>query len=136
MTPVDGSFINSRIRVFDSNFNVVYGFDRPGSDTISPPFPDPSGMIDPSLSTPNRAMQYDGIKVWGGEVYYLEVSDVTGGGTGRYSISVTADGLPPDVNGDGVRDQTNATFVSTASEVRAFQCHRQGGRHTFQYCRQ
>jgi enolase len=35
-----------RVRVFDSNFNVVYGFDRPGSETISPIAPDPAGMVD------------------------------------------------------------------------------------------
>lgn len=113
---VDGSFINARVRVFDSNFNVVYGFDRPGSNTINPPFPDPAGMIDPASAVPNFDVQLAGIKLWGGQVYYLEVSDLTGGGTGRYSVSVTADALPPDLNGDGIRDDINASYTVEPNE--------------------
>lgn len=117
LIPVDGSFVNTRVRILDSNFNVVYGFDRPGSDTIvPPPFTDPSGMVDPSRSTPTRNTQFDGITVWGGEVYYLEVSDLTNTGTGRYAFSVVADALPPDVNGDGLPDQANGTFTTEANE--------------------
>ena len=113
---VDGSFINARVRILDSNFNVVYGFDRPGSDSIAPPFPDPAGMIDPASAAPGLNSALAGITVWGGQVYYLEVSDVSGAGTGRYSVSVTADALPPDLNGDGVRDDINATYSVEPNE--------------------
>lgn len=112
----DGSFINAQVRIFDSNFNVVYGFDRPGSNTISPINPDPAGSIDPASSNPGRNTALDGITLWGGQVYYLEVSDLSGGGTGRYTISLTADGLPPDVNGDGTRDDINATYAIEPNE--------------------
>lgn len=115
--PVEGSFLNTRVRVFDSTFRVfatgtptgiVYGFDRPGSETIAPPFPDPSGMLDPSLTAPGAIGELGGIPVWGGETYYIEVS---GAGTGRYTVSVIVDGLPLDLNGDGVLDDVNASMI-------------------------
>lgn len=124
VSPSEGSFINSRVRVFDSNFRVVgtgdpqgllYGFDRPGSETIAPPFPDPSGMLDPSLTPPPGAGDLAGIKLWAGEVYYIEVS---GTGTGRYTVSVTADANPIDLNNDGIRDDVNATVREEPEEGR------------------
>lgn len=120
--PVEGSFLNTRVRVFSSDFRVmtngqgpgiVYGFDKPGSETIAPPFPDPSGMLDPSLTAPGAIGQLGGIPVWGGEVYYVEVSGV---GTGRYTVSVIVDGLPVDLNGDGVLDDVNASMAEEPNE--------------------
>lgn len=113
VSPTAASFINSRVRVFDSKFNVVYDFTRPGSDSISPGFPDPSGMLDFSYSNPAVAQAnliLEGIKVWAGETYYLEVSDLNGPGTGRYNITVTADAEPPDLNADGSGDQPNGQY--------------------------
>lgn len=83
-----GSFLNTFTRVYDSNFNLLYE-----NETIAPPFPDPSGMLDPSL-TPADLGELEGIEVWGGEVYYIEI---VGQGTGRYSLQVTADAF---VEGD------------------------------------
>ncbi len=92
------SFINAFLRIYDSNFNLIYQ-----NDTISPPFPDPAGSLDPSRSNPNNLVQtfevggedlLDGL--WGGETYYIEVSDAAGTGTGRYNIALTMDGLPRD----------------------------------------
>lgn len=123
LQPDSGSFLNMWVRVYDSNFNLVYDFARPGSNTIGPPFPDPAGMIDQSLSAPPQN-ELEGIKVWGGQTYYIEVSAGPGGangtpafGLGRYSMQVTADAVPLDVpiapatEGDGVPDEINATWV-------------------------
>ena len=123
LQPDSGAFLNTWVRVYDSNLNLVYDFARPGSDTISPPFPDPAGMIDQSLAAP-PANAFEGIKVWGGQTYYIEVSAGPGGangtpafGLGRYSLQVTADALPldlpiaPATEGDGVPDEINATWV-------------------------
>jgi hypothetical protein len=82
------SFINTLLRVYDSNFNLIYT-----NDTIAPPFPDPSGMNDFSLA-PN--MQFEGLQVWGGETYYVEVTSVAGASTGRYTLNITSDAYPPD----------------------------------------
>lgn len=120
VSPTADSFANMRVRVFDSNFNVVYDFGRPGSESIAPPFPDPAGMQDPSVLTPQSAPdggldpQFNGIQVWGGETYYVEVSDYADvdqprGGTGRYTLTLTADANPADINGDGVVDAINTT---------------------------
>lgn len=124
VSPDSGSFANMRVRVFDSNFNIVYGFAKPGSETISPIFPDPAGMIDPSLS-PGSDSTLDGIKLWGGETYYVEVSNMNGnsdtnatprGGTGRYTLTVTVDAIPTDLNGDGTLDDVNAQIVDEPNE--------------------
>lgn len=128
VSPAAGSFANMRVRVFDSNFNVVYGFNREGSESIAPPFPDPAGMIDYSLSgLPLPQQNFEGIKLWAGETYYIEISNVNGtsddedqitarGGTGRYTFSVTADALATDLNGDNVRDDTNASVREEPNE--------------------
>jgi hypothetical protein len=96
LAPTTESFLNTFITVYDSNFNVIYT-----NDTIAPPFPDPSGMID-TASAPGVA--FPGITVWGGETYYIEVSGVSG--TGRYEFIVQTDACPPDLNGDGIYDDT------------------------------
>jgi hypothetical protein len=113
VTPVDGSFLNTRVRVFDSNFNVVYGFDRPGSETIAPPQLDPSGMLDPNINPPPLNTALAGIPVWGGQTYYVEIS---GPGTGRYSFTVTAAAQATDLNGDGTLDDVNAQVVEEPNE--------------------
>ncbi|MFO0833291.1 MAG: hypothetical protein U0637_15775 [Phycisphaerales bacterium] len=104
VNPIENSFINAFVRVFDSKGAVVFA----GNDTINPPFPDPAGMVDPSLSTPDRITELDGITLWGGETYYIEVTDLNGTGTGRYAISVTVDAGPVDWNGDGTVEDINA----------------------------
>lgn len=109
---VDGSFINARVRVFDSNFNLLYT-----NDTIAPPFPDPAGMIDPSTAGPPLVDQaLRGIRMWAGETYYIEVADVNTAGTGRYQMTVTMDGLPIDINNDGVLDDINSTYAEEPDE--------------------
>jgi len=100
LSPTGDAFFNSFIRVFDSNLNLIYQ-----NETIAPPFPDPSGAIDGTigeLSGPATDTAAPGFQVWGGEVYYIEVSASGGFGTGRYSLSITVDALPPqaDPNND------------------------------------
>ncbi|HYE60617.1 MAG TPA: hypothetical protein VD997_01355 [Phycisphaerales bacterium] len=119
LQPEGASFLNTRVRVFDSNFNLVYDFTRPGSETIAPPFPDPSGMINGALQAPPDApgggfnVQLEGIEVWAGETYYIEVS---GTGTGRYSFSVTSAASAPDIDGDGVQDDVNSQYAEEPDE--------------------
>lgn len=112
VSPADGSFINAFVRVYDSNFNLIYT-----NDTIAPPFPDPAGMIDPSLSPPPIVpQQIRGIKVWAGETYYLEVTDAANSSTGRYNLQVRVDAEPLDLNADGVLDDVNAQMVEEPNE--------------------
>lgn len=118
LNPVDGSFLNTFVTVYDSNLDVVYTNERK-----FPLFPDPSGSQDPAFPTGGP----DGIQVWGGETYYIEVRGFppNNGGTGRYQFTVTADAYPPDLDGDGVYDDTisqyfepeNGTFNSAPEIV-------------------
>jgi hypothetical protein len=118
LSPTQGGFLNAWVRVYDSNLNLVYGFDRPGSDTISPPFPDPAGMIDGSLAAPTFNTQFEGIRLWGGEVYYIEVSaGPAGGGIGPYQLVISADAEPPDVTGDGRPNEINANYIEEPNEL-------------------
>jgi hypothetical protein len=111
VSPTHGGFENTFVRVFDSNMNLVYE----GNDTISPPFPDPSGMVDPSTVSPDAELDdFEGIQVWGGEVYYLEVSAVSG--TGRYNVSIRADAYPPDTFGGRVRDDVISSYTEPVGE--------------------
>lgn len=108
---------NTFIRVYDSAFRIVYT-----NDTIAPPFPDPSGSLDPAL----LAADNDGgdlvidiggdqeSQFWAGEKYFLEISSV--GGNGRYSLSMIADALPPDVDGDGTFDDVIGQYNEPGGE--------------------
>ncbi|MFI4882343.1 MAG: hypothetical protein ACIAQU_07135 [Phycisphaerales bacterium JB064] len=99
------------VRVYDSNFQVIYT-----NDTISPPFPDPAGSVDPSLLAVDFDMDEwiidiggdEDSRLWAGETYYLEISSV--GGNGRYSFSMISDALPPDVDDDGVFDDVISQY--------------------------
>lgn len=106
VAPAEGSFLNSEIRVFDSNFNLVFTGNSginldatPWSTTRGgSTFPfdtSRSGMIDNSSTNPVPQDTVIGIPVWGGETYYIEV---TGQSTGRYTITVTADANPDTAN--------------------------------------
>jgi hypothetical protein len=105
---------NAQVRVFDSNFNQVWPPSQGGSTptwnlTLDPTDQnDLPGVNDPSLfpafqADPNNpAWQQTGapfirLPVWGGEVYYVEVTNEQGSGTGRYTLSVTTDALPPQI---------------------------------------
>jgi hypothetical protein len=127
VSPAAASFANMRVRVYDSNLNIVFGFNEAGSETISPPFPDPAGMTDQSLTGPDLDTTFDGIKVWGGEVYYIEISALGGtddnnpfvrGGTGRYTLTVIADAMATDLNGDDVLDDVNAVAQEEPDDGR------------------
>ena len=91
------SFANYFITVYDSDFTAIYT-----NDTISPPFPDPAGAIDWSLQP--GSFQFEGPTVWGGETYYIEVRDVTGSGTGRYTLQVIADAFTQDDTNSAIFD--------------------------------
>lgn len=104
LSPTTESFADMFVRVYDSNFNLIYT-----NDTISPPFPDPAGMIDPSMSGSGDLGALEGIQVWGGETYYVEVSSV--GSTGRYTLNVKTAVAPPDVGNGHVGHL--ATFFDT-----------------------
>jgi hypothetical protein len=112
LTPTFGAATNFFIRVFDSQGNFLYE-----NDTIAPPFPDPAGMNDPSLGAAGGNDPFEGITVWGGETYYIEVSAT---GAGRYNLSVTADAGPTDVNGDGVREDINALGTGEIADEGRF----------------
>ncbi|MCC6950594.1 MAG: hypothetical protein IT433_04020 [Phycisphaerales bacterium] len=104
----DGSFINAFVRVYDSTFKLIYS-----NETKSPPFPDPAGSIDYSLAGGGAQPTFEMPPIWGGETYYIEIS---GTGTGRYTLTVIADALPVDINGDGVLDDVNAVMVEEPDE--------------------
>jgi hypothetical protein len=81
-----------QVRVFDSNFNEVFGPANTGFSNLNePPDPDPDnpGMVDPSLARVDRVTDFDGIRLVGGQVYYVSVSAASG--FGRYTVSLTAD---------------------------------------------
>ena len=100
------------VRIYDSNFQVIYT-----NDTIAPPFPDPSGAVDPSLLNPDfdaneLVIEIGGegeTRFWAGETYYLEISSV--GGNGRYSFSMISDAVAPDFDGDGASDDVRGVYV-------------------------
>lgn len=111
VAPTTDSFLNTFVTVFDSNFNVIYT-----NETKANPFPDPSGSLDPASAvgpgTPD-ALVIPGL--WAGEVYYIGVS---GTGTGRYTISVTMDALPPEIpdDGNGVYQDVIHTYTEVPNE--------------------
>ncbi|HYE02108.1 MAG TPA: hypothetical protein VD963_02615, partial [Phycisphaerales bacterium] len=111
IAPTFGSFLNTRIRMFDSNLNLIYT-----NNTIAPA-PDPSGSIDPAISAaqPQPNTQLVGPPIWAGETYYIEVRSETQGfrNTGRYNIRVTVDAVPPDTNNDGQPDDVISDYFET-----------------------
>ncbi len=112
VNPDFGGFENTVLRIYDSNFELVYS-----NDTINPLGQDPAGAIDPSLTNgvmPNNAWMIPG-KFWGGETYYIVISEPpNGGGTGRYSFTMTIDAMPtatiPQVNGNHIGEVTEGNF--------------------------
>jgi len=108
------AFLNTFIRVFDSNLALIYS-----NETIAPPFPDPSGAIDgtrPEISGPGTDTAAPGFQVWGGEVYYIEVSGSGNVGTGRYNLVVSVDALPPQADPDNDTG-VHPDFISTVFEL-------------------
>lgn len=114
--PTTDAFLQTTIRVFDSNLNLIYTNQSltpaPGDDAnsgaVDPAAPDP-GFI--NISPPlNLAADTRGFQVWGGEVYYIEVA---GAGTGRYTVQVITDAVPTEDmdNGDGAyQDEISGVF--------------------------
>lgn len=93
---------NLLVRVFDSNFTLLYT-----NDSVAAGAADPAGGNNPAFGFTNFIMP----ETWAGESYYIEVS---GGGTGRYRLSLTTDALPPkDPNAtpDGVYTDTISTIT-------------------------
>jgi hypothetical protein len=97
-----GTMFNARIRVFDSNFNVVYDYNN---NVLTGDYSgDPAGMLDPASFPPEMhplvygytfaGDQPAGIEVWGGEVYYLEV--LSQSGSGRYEVELQVDAREDD----------------------------------------
>ena len=120
LSPTRESFANTFLSVYDSNFDLLYT-----NDTIAPPFPDPAGMIDPSMS-PGTA--FPGIQVWGGETYYIQVTSV--GSTGRYAFTVQADGSPDDGDGPIYDFLQPSDAFATASEISLQQFSGDGRNYT------
>lgn len=121
LAPTAEARFNGEIRVFDSNFNVIWTNEFLNPVTQDP---NPSGSNDPSL-TPlfqaaptNPGYQQTGapfvrLALWGGEVYYIEVSNEQDTGTGRYTLTVTTDALPPQIpalENSGVFPDSNGTY--------------------------
>lgn len=107
------SFANMFIRVYDSAFNEIYS-----NDTIAPPFPDPAGAIDWSLQP--GSFQFEGPTVWGGETYYIEVSDANASGTGRYTLRVIADAFEQDDTNSRVFDPADRDDYSDSDPQAYF----------------
>ncbi|MFN7021229.1 MAG: hypothetical protein ACK4WH_07875, partial [Phycisphaerales bacterium] len=108
VAPTTDAFLNAFVTVYDSNFNVIYT-----NDTKAPPFPDPAGTLDAaSAAGPGTPANLVLPGLWAGETYYIAVSDANGAGTGRYTISVTTDALPPEVPDDG-----NGLYVDVISRI-------------------
>lgn len=92
-----------QVRVLDSNFRVVYDSNTQLLQGLVPPVMNSggapaAGMYDPSSWSPEVTFQYypfalvdtaKGIQLWGGEVYYIEISSA--GGAGRYDLEVQVD---------------------------------------------
>lgn len=88
------TLFNSQIRIYDSNFELIYG---PNDNTLTAPG-DRAGILDPAFFPPELPIMDYGftfaggqpvrIDIWGGEVYYIEVS---GSGTGHYDFEVQVD---------------------------------------------
>jgi hypothetical protein len=105
VAPEPDAFANFFVNVYDSNLNLIYS-----NDTKNPIGQDPAGSIDPSLAPgANTALVIP--ELWAGETYYIEVSSATQGfrQTGRYTVSVSVDAVPIDVNMDGSLDDPIAT---------------------------
>lgn len=113
VAPTTDSFLDTLVRVFDSAGNLLYTNDNTDSDFISTnpeadqnPT-DPSGSKDPRIAPPGYEVNWVLPGLWAGETYYIEVS---GTGTGRYTIGITMEAEPaPDVNTDVVYDNINAS---------------------------
>lgn len=107
------ALFEARVRIFDSSVldptvaNPTAIWDN---QQIYAGVTDPAGSLSPSVfppTTQNFQQSYgfaypnqaNGIKVWGGEVYFLEVSFDTGNGTreGRYNLELQVD-APTDAN--------------------------------------
>jgi hypothetical protein len=94
---IDG-WVDTRIRILDSNFAVVYDFNN---NVLTGPFgEEPSGILSPAYWPPALPAPLYGysfaqgqptaaVELWGGEVYYLEVSSQSG--IGRYDIEIMVD---------------------------------------------
>ncbi|MCG3122899.1 MAG: hypothetical protein GIKADHBN_01303 [Phycisphaerales bacterium] len=101
VTPAFGPNADLQIRIFDSNFNVVYSNTNVDSSPWGSQLPDGSffpfdigraGAVDPNLALPEPPLDggLAGITLWGGRTYYIEVTDETGS-TGRYDVVITAE---------------------------------------------
>ncbi|MEO1008042.1 MAG: hypothetical protein AAFX79_05715 [Planctomycetota bacterium] len=112
-------FINSHVRIYDSQFRVVWT-----NDTIAPPFPDPSGSVDPAAASPE--LDPDGLVIdigsgqesqfWAGEVYYLEIAGTATDAprsAGRYQFTLASETIAPDFNDDFVGDGVTGIFSET-----------------------
>lgn len=137
VAPAEGSFLNTEVRVFDSNFNLVFAGNSGINLDLAPwattrggsSFPQDtsrSGMIDNSSTFPTAPTAVIGIPVWGGETYYIEIS---GQSTGRYTLTVTTDANPdtanalnPDLNPNDVNaivtDEPDEGQFTDALEIR------------------
>jgi hypothetical protein len=107
VSPTFGSFLNTAIRIYDSNLNVIY------TNATVAPAPDPSGSNDPSRAP---GAQFIGPGLFAGETYYIEVISETGGfrNTGRYNLTIQLEHMGPDINGDGSPDDPIVNNGETA----------------------
>ncbi|MCB9846345.1 MAG: LEPR-XLL domain-containing protein [Phycisphaeraceae bacterium] len=116
LSPLTDAFANMYVRIYDSNFTLLYE-----NDTIAPPFPDPAGALDPSRA-PGTTAAFIAPEMWAGETYYIEVSDVNGTGTGRYQLSVIVEaeptgfppGFTPNEDADGISYDVDEIFFEPA----------------------
>ena len=93
------------VTIYDSNFEVV--LDEFVVDQLFPAVRGPRGALNPLFYN----IDFDDDRVapamYAGETYYIGLS---GTGVGRYTLSVTADAVPPETDGDGIYDNNHSTI--------------------------
>lgn len=90
-------------RVFDSNFQLVFT-STPETGNIA---------INPAFGT-NTTQNFE---VWGGESYYIDV--LGNGGTGRYTVNVITDALPPKDSNEPLDGQYEDSISTITKPVGA-----------------
>lgn len=103
---IGGTLMNTRVRVFDSKLTLIWNYNNtvlggftepsgvldPASLPPTPPFPGPPPMgTVPNYSLPANGRAPDDLQVWGGEVYYIEISSESGAGRYNFEVQVDAD---------------------------------------------
>lgn len=111
------------MRVYDSKHNLLKENALQYSGVLAA-FPEksPQGMWDPASYDPDMQLPLyafvpvdgeQGIEVWGGEQYFIDISDGNAG-TGRYNFYIYADSAPVDTAGAGTGKDNVSNIVENS----------------------